>query len=150
MQKSCTAQWELQHLNVLCVSTATYVTFRVNWASVSTYTFSCRLILVPALEGLHTRCIPRAATLSRMVCLFFSFVCAYPVCLCIPPIMWFLVSVPQLSLFCAWVPFVEVRIPQISSGLHTHFCVSCCLSIFEYMCCRMHISICENFSSSYM
>lgn len=89
---------EFQHLNMLYVPTATYIS--LSELTVSTYTYSCRLILVPACEGRHTRCILRVATLFCVVCLFFllcvHILCAlystnYVVpCVCVPPAVSFL------------------------------------------------------------
>lgn len=118
------------------------MTYRVTGhISVSTYMFSCRLILyllpkvyVQGLLWRHLHSSTRFAFFIIIISACISSVCAsvfHQLCGCL--------SVPQLCLFCAQVLFSEVCIPQISSGLYTCYHASFCLSVFEYMCMGIHV-----------
>lgn len=148
MQKSCTIQWEFQHLNMLCVSTAIYILF----------------LELTGHQFLHT-CFPAdSACFQRSVYKVYSegnytlpqglFVFFFCVCIsCVPlystnyavPC----VCVPAASFLCMSAFFRSLHTSNKFWTAYTLLCIIL-LYIFEYVHCRIHICICENLSLNYM
>lgn len=147
MQKSCTIQWEFQHLNMLSVSTATYILLSELTGHQFLHTvfpadLSLYLLLKVYMQGMFWGQLHSS---TRFICFFL--LCVHILCV---SVFHQLCGIPCVcpSYFLCMSAFCR-SLHTSSSGLHTHFCLSFCLCIFEYMCWRIHISICEIFFLNY-
>lgn len=115
--------------HAVCVHSNLYITFRVNWASVSTYMFSCRLILVPAFKVYMQGVFWGRLDFSTWFVCFFFCVCISCVPLYSTNYAFPCVCVPAVSFLCMSAFFRSLHTSNKFWTAYTLLYLSVCVSL---------------------